>query len=77
MLKISTDILASERSSLPSIHGSLRLLATLRTLASDGDSNEDLQESWVDAEELLTSTLIGLLVRLSGKSSVKSSTNHI
>ena len=53
-------------SDIPLINGSLRLLSTFRTLATQ-ESNDDLQETWADAESLIGEDLLGLVKHLQGK----------
>ena len=56
-------------SDIPLINSSLRLLSSLRTLAMQ-ESNDDLQETWADAESLICEGLVGLLNKLQGKISL-------
>ena len=56
-------------SDIPLINSSLRLLSALRTLATQ-ESNDDLQETWADAESLVSEGLLGLLKHVQGKMSL-------
>ncbi|KAF2807951.1 uncharacterized protein BDZ99DRAFT_420629 [Mytilinidion resinicola] len=46
---------------IPSIHASLKLYATLRSLKGSEDPNDDLVDAWKDSEENVASGLINLL----------------
>jgi hypothetical protein len=46
---------------IPFVHGSLKLYAQLRSLTTDEDPNDDLVDAWKDAEEATAEGLINLL----------------
>ena len=56
----------AKNSDIPLINSSLRLLSSLRTLATQ-ESNDDLQETWADAKSLICEGLVELLKKLQGK----------
>ncbi|KAI5291407.1 hypothetical protein KEM54_004942 [Ascosphaera aggregata] len=46
---------------LPFVHASLRLFTRLRSMATEGESNEDLEEAWMEAQKGHSESIIKLL----------------
>lgn len=60
-----SEVLSAEN--VPLIHATLKLLTQLQRLIAK-DSNDDLEESWRENQETISNGLVGLMMRLQGRS---------
>lgn len=59
----SSDLIEDDK--IPLLHASLRLFEQLKKLKFQ-ESNDDLQDAWVEKQESLDKGLLGLLIHLQG-----------